>query len=137
MPYEGLAVRHTAVATKATVHGAPCIEEGFPGVAFKNTQLDAYVKPGTTPATQIASSESFVIQVGGMHEIAAAKFPGAALPARGTAIYITLADNVLVFAATAVTAGLVTAGYSKYGRVDSVDTVRGVALVNAEARDTF
>lgn len=137
MPYEGLAVRHAAVATKATVHGAPCIEDGFPGVAFKNTQLNAYVDPSLAAATQIVVGESFAIQFGGMHEIAAAKFPGGTLPARGTAIYITLADNSLVLAATAVASGLVQAGYSKFGRIDRLDTARSVAYVNAEARDTF
>ncbi len=137
MPYEGLAVRHTAIATKAVNHGNPCIENGFPGVAFKTTQLNAYVAPNSTAAQQIGIGEGFVIQIGGVHEVAAARFAGAALPALGAAVYITLADNVLVLAATAVTAGLVEAEYSKFGRVDRIDATRGVAYINAEARDTF
>lgn len=130
MPYEGLGRRHAAVATKAVNHGDPTIENGFPGVAFKQQQLGAFVDPTSTAARQIAVGESFVIQFGGVHEVAGALIPGgvAAAPV-GTPIYITDADNTLVLAAGA--------GISKFGRVESVDTTRSVVHVNAEARDTF
>jgi hypothetical protein len=128
MPYNGPGLRHDAVATKAVNHGDPVIEDGFPGVAFKNTQLGAYADPTSATISQIAIGETFTIQVGGIVEVAAAKITGGlgAAPL-GTALYIAAATNMLNTTNT----------NPKFGRVTKVDSTRGVVLVNTNARDTF
>lgn len=130
MPYEGLGARHSTVATKAVTHGRPCVEDGFPGIAAKNSQLDRFVNPATAAATQVIVGESFMIQLGGIHEVRGTDIPGgiAAAP-KGTPIYITTATNAIVLAAGA--------GIVKYGRVTEVVAARDIVRVNADARDTF
>jgi hypothetical protein len=74
MPYEGLGVRHEAVATKVCQHGQIVVEDHFVGAAFKALQLTPYVDPnakdeqGRLLGQQIAVGEEFEIQVGGEHE---------------------------------------------------------------------
>lgn len=137
MPYEGLGVRHKAVATKTTVHAAACIENGFPGVAFKTTQLGRFVDPSTAAATTIAIGESFEIQVGGIHEVPrtgnlATADVGAAAVAD---IYIRDVDNVLGLAAQALTGAVLSAGWSKFGKVTARDATRTPQVLRVNAND--
>lgn len=129
MPSQGPGRRHNATATKAVIHGDPCIEDNLPGVAFKSAGLTAFIDPTTAAATTIAVAEPFVIMLGGMQDIRAAKCPGAALPAVGAQLWILSTDNTMQAAAGT--------NRVKFGVVDSVDTVRQIAHVNTNARDTF
>ena len=126
MPYNSPGLRRDATATKAVNHGDPTIEGGFPGVAFKNAQLGAYSDPTAAAATQVQVGEDFTIVLGGIVEVRAAKITGG-LPAAGTALYIDASTNMLNTTNT----------NPKFGRVDRVDSTRGVAYVNTNARDTF
>jgi hypothetical protein len=93
MPYEGLGARHTAVATKACVHGQIVVEDRIVGTAFKVEQLDRFVRPTSAEATQIVVGEEFEIQVGGVHE---APLTGAlAYAGVGDRVYIAEDDNTL------------------------------------------
>lgn len=129
MPYNAPGLRKRAVATKIVSHGDPVVELGFAGVAFKTNQLNAFVSPTAAAVRSIAVAEPFIIQLGGVVEVAAAKITGglAAVP-EGTAVYIVPADNLITAVATANT---------KFGRVDSVDTARGVARINTNAKDSI
>lgn len=137
MPYEGLGVRHTATATKVTVHGAACIENGFEGIAFKVAQLSRFVDPSSAAATQIAIGEKFEIQVGGIHEVprsgnlATADVGLAAV----SDIYIKESDNTLGLAAQGLTAGVLTAGWKKFGKVTARDTSRTPQVLRVNSND--
>lgn len=137
MPYEGVGMRHRAVATKVTVHGAACIENGFPGIAFKNAQLGQYVDPSTAAATQIAVGEGFEIQVGGVHEVprtgnlATADVGAAAV----SDVYILSTDNTLGLAAQALTGAVLTANWQKFGKVTFRDTSRTPQVLRINAND--
>lgn len=137
MPYEGVGVRHRAVATKNTVHGAACIENGFPGVAFKNTQLTRFVDPSTAAATLIAIGESFEIQVAGVHEVprtgnlATADVGAAAV----SDIYILSTDNSLGLATQALTGAVLNANWQKFGKVTARDTSRTPQVLRVNAND--
>jgi hypothetical protein len=132
MPAQGPGLRHKCFATKAVDHGAVCIEQGFPGVAFKQKQLGPFADPegtGIASPRRIAVGEEFVVQLMGIVE---APLSGAiAGAAAGAAIYITDATNALGLAPGA--------GISKFGRITSIDTSRtpSVALINTNMRDTF
>jgi hypothetical protein len=129
MPIEGPGRRYVAVATKATTHGAPVVELNHAGVAAKSAQI-APMTPSVANAAiaqQIAIGETFVIMLGGRHEVATASLPGGAVA--GTQLWITPADNSLK---SATAAGLV-----KFGVIDSIDTVRARALVNLDQRASF
>lgn len=132
MPYQAPGLRKQAVATKIVLHGDPVVELGFAGSAFKTNQLGAFVAPTTAAVRQIAIGEPFIIELGGILEVPAAKIVGglAAAP-EGTALYIVNADNMVT--PTAGAAGTST----KYGRVDSVDAARGIARVNTNTKDSF
>lgn len=99
MPFGGEGKTHEAVATKLVLHGDPVIEDGFVGVAFKSLAM-----PGTNPstanvlaATQIQIGENFIIKMGGLKRIRAAKYLGGstAAAAIGDDVYITAADNAI------------------------------------------
>lgn len=132
MPYEAPGIRHVATAAGAAfpvTHGDPVIMNGFPGIAFKNAQLGRFQDPTAAAATQIAVGEVFDIQLGGIHEVRAARLTGGigAFPV-GTTAFIIDATGMLEVATAA--------GRSKFGRVTEV---RGTVAVriNADARDTF
>jgi hypothetical protein len=130
-------MRHRAVATKTTVHGAACIENGFPGVAFKNAQLGRFVDPSTAAATTVAIGEAFEIQVGGIHEVprsgnlAAADVGAAAV----SDVYINSADNTLGLAAQGLTGAVLNAGWQKFGKVTFRDTTRTPQVLRVNAND--
>lgn len=137
MPYEGVGLRHRAVASKVTPHGAACIENGFPGVAFKNAQLGRFVDPSTAAATQVQIGEAFEIQVGGVHEVprtgnlAAADVGVAAV----SDVYIDSATNTLGLAAQALTGAVLNAGWQKFGKVTQRDTSRTPQVLRVNAND--
>lgn len=137
MPYEGVGVRHKAVATKAVVHGAAAIENGFPGVAFKTIQLTRYIDPSTAAATLIAIGESFVIQVGGVHEVPRTGnlATGDVGAAAVSDIYINSADNSLGLAAQALTGAVLNAGWQKFGKVTARDTTRNPQVLRVNSND--
>lgn len=97
MPYNRPGKFYYTTATKAVVHGEACIENGVSGVAVKQK-----VAPfGTGPATNAALvtvqiGEDFGIIDKGIVQVAAV-----ATPAKGDAIYITAATNVLTKTASA------------------------------------
>ena len=127
MPYEGLGVRHTAVATKACVHGQIVEEDGFVGSAFKVDQVDRFVRP--EDAQDIAVDEEFEIQLGGVHE---AQLAGAIAAAGvGDRIWIDPVDNSLEVASAA--------GRLPVGVITEVDASRtpDVARINSNAWQAF
>jgi hypothetical protein len=129
MPIEQPGSRYSVVATKATSHGKPAVEKNHPGIAAKSAQAaPAYPSVANAlAAQQIAIGEEFVIMLTGAHEVAVADLPAGA--AVGDAVFIRVADNVLVNAAGA--------GIVKFGRISSIDTALGRSLVNLNLRDTF
>lgn len=130
MPEQGPGLRkNDAVATKAVLHGDPCIENGVPGVAFKNAQLGTFVDPSVAGARTVAVNEKFTIQIGGKIFVRTALLNGGlgAFP-EGTKCYIKTADNTIDPAAT---------GAVKFGVVQKVDTARGGVYINTNLRDTF
>lgn len=137
MPAEGPGKRYSTVATKATSHGAPVVENRHPGIAAKSSQVEpmAATAANALLAADIAIGEELVIMLDGLHEVAVADLPAGA--AEGDPLYITVADNALADAAEALTGGLVEAEYVKFGLLSSIDTALGRAQVNLNLRDTF
>lgn len=120
-------VHYEAVATKAVAHGAPCIENGIAGVAFR-TKADAWSAAySATPTVQIG--ETFAIRCKGVVRVP----KGGLTVSKGTTIYIVDADNTLQTASGA--------GRSKMGRVVAVESTRGlpagVMLVDLDTKDSF
>lgn len=137
MPLEGPGQRFSCTATKATAHGKCAVELGHAGVAAKSAQI-APAAPSVAnaaAAVAIGIGEEFVIMMNGLHEVAVADLPGGA--AAGNPVYIRASDNAIVLAATALSSGVLQAGFWKFGLIDSIDTVLGRALVNLNRRDSF
>lgn len=137
MPLEQPGARYAATATKACNHGDPVVELNHPGIAAKSAQV-APMAPSVANAAiaqQIAINEQFVIMEKGTHEVAVAKLPGGAVA--GSQLFIKTADNTLALAATAEAAGVLNAGFLKFGVIDSIDASHGRALVNLDLRSTF
>lgn len=120
-----------AVASKAVNHGAPCVEQGIPGIAIKQQAAPAGTGLGATAITQIAISESFIIQIKGRVYVANSRSEGGAF-AKGDPVYIIAATNLL----TAVSTSNV-----KFGRVVELAGTRGVGTgmmrVDLDLKDTF
>lgn len=128
MPTQGPGARHKAVATKAVLHGDPCIEDNIPGMAFKTTPAPAYTDPTSAAMKTVQVGEEFEIEVGGMIEARTAAFVAAALPTKGAKLYIVTASNLL---------SAVSTGNVKYGIASEIVTARGLAKVNTNARDAI
>jgi hypothetical protein len=97
MAYEGLGVRHEAIASKICQHGQIVVEDNIVGSAFKSLQLTPFVDPIATDgeghllSQQIAVSESFEIQIGGMHELPlVGELEGLEV---GDRVYVRASDN--------------------------------------------
>lgn len=137
MPLEGPGARFDVIATKATSHGAPATELGHPGIAAKSAQIAPGVPSvaSAAAAVLIAIGEDFVIMLTGVHEVATSLLPGGTVA--GSKLYIKESDNTLALAATALTTGLLNAGFLKFGVVDSIDSGHGRAQVNLNLRGTF
>ena len=135
MPYEGIGARHTVEggSGKACVHGQIVEADGFVGTAFKVAQPDRFVRPAD--ADNIAATEEFELQLGGIHEARAEGNLAAA--GVGTDIYIREADDVLGVAAQAIAAGALNAGWRKVGKVTEVDLSRtpDVLRINSNVTD--
>lgn len=126
MPYQAPGVR---VKKKNGIVGTPAVAalkhgdlvniEGIKGVAAKSGQVDRWTLP--VNAAKIAAGEEFIVQVGGVVEMALAA------PNPTTA---NVGDNVLVSTAGVVTIGA--AGATQIGVVQEIDTSRtpNVARVN-------
>lgn len=127
MPYNAKGGRHTAICTKACVHGQLVEEDGFVGSAFKVTQPNRFVTPANY--ANIAIGEEFEIQLGGIHEAPAA----GAVAAAGVddRIWIDPTDNSLEIA--------VAAGRIPVGVVTEVDVSRtpDVLRINSNAWQAF
>lgn len=121
--------REYVVATKAVVHGAPCVEKNYVGVALKQIAAPAGTGLGSSLINTIQVTEAFVIATKGRVYITN---PASAF-AKGDPVYITVADNSLV-------AGAGT-GIVKFGRVAEIAGERGVGTgkmrVDLDAKDSF
>lgn len=137
MPLEAPGRRYDAIATKATTHGSPVVELNHAGIAAKSEQVAPMVPSvaNAAIAQQIAIGEEFIIMMDGQHEVLISALPGGA--AAGNPVYIKVADNTLALAATALTAGVLNAGFVKFGLLDSLDTDLGTAVVNLTQRSSF
>lgn len=129
MPYEGPGERYSTLATKATSHGAPTVENNHAGIAAKSAQAApaAVSTVNALAAQQIAIGEELVIMLQGLHEIDDALLPAGAIA--GTQLWIDTVDNSLENAAGA--------GRVKFGLVSSIDAALGRALVNLSQRSSF
>lgn len=137
MPLEGPGRRYAVLATKATTHGAPAVELNHGGIAAKSAQI-APMAPSVANAAlavAIAINEQFTIMLDGVHEVAVSALPAGA--AAGDPLYIKAADNTLHKAVDALTAGVLNAGFTKFGLIDSIDTTLGRAEVNLSQRSAF
>lgn len=122
MPYEGLGARHTVSggSGRACVHGQIVVGDGMVGSAFKVAQPDRFVRPAQ--ADDIAATETFELQLGGIHEAPATGNLAAAVD--GTDIYINSANDTLGVAAQALTGLVLNAGWLPVGKVTEVDASR-------------
>jgi hypothetical protein len=99
-----------ATATKAVLHGAPCVENGVVGVAVKQKGVASDLGLGTAPnftAKQIAIGEKFAIISKGIVQV-----PVVGTPAKGAPVFLTASSNALTLTGPADQ----TATF-KYGRV--------------------
>ncbi len=137
MPSEGPGARFSCVATKASVHGNPVVELGHAGIVAKSAQAApaAVSVANATAAQQIGIGEEQVVMMEGLHTFGSALLPGGA--AAGNPLYIRASDNALVLAATALTAGVLNAGFWKFGLISEIDTVLARVSVNLSRRDSF
>jgi hypothetical protein len=133
VPYEGVGIRHTAVATKAVIHGNPTIEDGFEGIAFKVKQLGQFVDPTNVAARTIEVGETFEIQVGGIHEIVRSGNLAAAVV--GNDVYIKVSDNTMGLVAQGLTSGVLTSGWKKFGKITARDTSRSPQILRVNSND--
>ena len=129
--------RFSVVATKQVRHKRPVVEARHPGIALKSSQPPPMVPTvaNATAAETILVGEELVIAMTGSWPVETALLPGGAVV--GDPLYIVLADNTLANAANALAAGLVKATHLKFGVIDSIDTVLGLAMVNLNLRDTL
>lgn len=107
-----------AAATKAVVHGAPCIELNVPGVAIKQGLAPfgtgpAFSSPGVINAAlnTVQVGEQFTIITKGIVEVPV----GSLTPAVGDPVYIVAASNALSSTNT----------NPKFGRVVEIAGTRG------------
>lgn len=139
MPGEAPGTSFSCTATKATVHNRPAVELNHAGIAAKSQQ-PAPMVPNLTNAAlaqQITVGEEFVIRMSGSHEFASSLLPGAS--AAGDRLAIKVSDNSLVkIAAGAAANKAIEEGLlCKFGVIDSIDTVAGLAHVNLSQRSSF
>jgi hypothetical protein len=122
---------HYAVATKEVAHGAPCIEDGFAGVAIKQVVAPGGTGLGDDLITNVQIGENFFIECKGLVYVTNSKQETGTF-AKGDAVYIRTSDNLLT-----ATSG----GNKKYGRVEAIAGERGVGVgkmrVNLDAKDSF
>lgn len=131
--------RVVRVFTKETLHGDPAVEQHAAGIAKKTLQMPGGVPTAANALANqtILEDEEAAIFIDGILPVREDLLPGGA--AVGDALYITIADNVLVLAGVALTGGVLEAAFDKFGRVESLDDPSSAdhALVNLGARDSF
>lgn len=124
-------VHYVTAATKAVLHGAPAIEDGYPGIAIKQVAAPAGTGLGDTKITTVQVGEAFIIQHKGQVLVNNSKQEGGTF-AKGDVVYIRTADNLITATST---------GNSKFGRVEAIATERGIPTgkmrVDLDSRDTF
>jgi hypothetical protein len=139
MPARGPGATFVAKATKEVTHGNPCVELNHAGIAHKSQQPPA-MAPSTANAAlarKIVVGESMVIHMDGEHYFPSSLLPGGA--AVGDRLLIKKSDNSLVKAVEGakedepVEAGT----HVKFGVLDEIDTVAGLAHVNLTQRSSF
>lgn len=132
MPYERPGERYYATATKTTLHGAACVENGVVGVAIKQVAPAAGTGLTDVANTTIAIGEKFVIDTKGIVEVPV----GALTPTKGMAVYLTAATNALT--PTGPASGTTT---YKFGTVVEVAGERGTPTgrvrINLDLKDSF
>jgi hypothetical protein len=116
----------------------PAVELGHGGIAAKSQQ-SAPMAPSVANAAlavEIAVDEEFVIMMSGLHcFVPSSVLPGGA--AAGDPLYIKAADNTIHLAADALSGGILQAGFTKWGLLDSIDTVAATCTVNLTERASF
>lgn len=129
--------RYSVAATKEVRHKDPAVENFHPGIALKSAQPEpmAVNTANAEAAQQIPVGEEMVIAMTGAWPVDVDLLPAGA--AVGDPLWITIADNALADDAEALTGGITEAGYVKFGRISSIDTLLGRALVNLNLRSTF
>lgn len=115
-------------ATKAVVHGAPCVEDGITGVAVKQG-----IAPfGTGPATNAALKTVIIGEAFGILPKGVVTVPFVTSSVKGSPIYIIAATNVLTLTASANV---------KYGVVTEIQGQRGCPTgfmrVDLDLKSTF
>lgn len=138
MPENRPGLREVVTATKATTHGAPAVEVGLAGIAHKSQQIAAMAPSlaNAALAVQIGVGEEFVIRLDGTAEVDTSLLPAGA--AAGDPLYIKAADNTLHLAADALAAGVLNAGFVKFGVLVEKDTSSVArSSVNLNQRSSF
>lgn len=136
MPYSGPGKRLDAVGGngRTITHGKPAVWNTIPGIAFKTQQLDAFTDPSVAGATQIAATETFLLDVQGIHEVVragtlATADVGAAAVSH---IYIHSTDDGLGLAADALSTGNLSANWFPFGVVIERDTSRSPQVLRVD-----
>lgn len=131
---DDLGVRVERIASTDLVHGQAVIEGNIVGFAAKTDLLGRYVDPTSAAVTTIEEGDSFVLFLGGKHELALTN-------AVGFAPTGTVADDLLYIDPDdgKVIRNSVAAGDIPLGVVELVETARtpDAVLVNANALNAF
>jgi hypothetical protein len=91
---------HYCTATKTVVHGAPCTEQGFAGIAIKKIVAPGGTGLGAAIITTVQIGEKFHIETRGEVEVTNSRSEGGTF-AKGDAVYIIPATNLLTAVSTA------------------------------------
>lgn len=132
---DDLGVRVERIASKDLVHGQAVVEGGIVGWASKSTPLGRYVDPASAGVAKIVTGETYVLFLGGKHELALTNATGFA--PTGTVVkdllWIDPDDNKVK------RGGAAAAGDFPLGVVEEVDAVRtpDAVMVNANAWNAF
>jgi hypothetical protein len=141
VPYSspGKRISATGGNGRTIVHGKPAVWNGIAGIAMKVAQLGTFVDPAAAAATQIAATETFELDVQGVHELtregnlATADIGAAAV----SHIYINSANDTVGLAAQGLAAAVLNAGWLPLGIVIERDPSRTpqVLRVDLDLRD--
>jgi hypothetical protein len=132
MPYSRPGyMKYVAAATKAVVHGDPCVELNFVGVAVKQKKPSSGAASGTAAQKTVAIGEPFAIIAKGVVQVPNTG-AGVAAANVGDPIYIIPASNLLTTTAS---------GNTKFGRLNekagSRGTPTGKCRVDLDDKDSF
>lgn len=132
MPYSRPGyMKYVAAATKTTVHGDPCVETNFVGVAVKQRKPSSSAAAGVAGQKTIAIGEPFAIIAKGIVQVPNTG-SGVAAANVGDPIYIIAASNLLTTTSTSNV---------KYGRLNekagSRGTPTGKCRIDLDDKDSF